>query len=125
MKGRIEKENIFRNIPAVLSSERIETIAETDHVRIERIVSRGHASAPGFWYDQTEDEYVLLLQGHARMRFDGDNGFLSMNPGDGIIIPKHVRHRVEWTDPNQDTIWLAVFYRSPDEAPDNRKRGER
>jgi len=118
MGRKIKKENLFRNIPAERSRELIETIAETEHVRVERIVSRGHASAPGFWYDQTEDEYVLLLQGRARLKFDGDNGILSMTPGDGIIIPKHVKHRVEWTDPDQDTIWLTVFYPSPDEAPE-------
>jgi cupin 2 domain-containing protein len=111
MGGRIEKVNIFRNIPAELSREYIETLTEAEHVRIERIVSRGHASAPDFWYDQTEDEYVLLIQGRARLKVYGDSGFVSMNPGDGVIIPKHVKHRVEWTDPDQDTIWLAIFYR--------------
>ena len=117
MDGKIEAGNLFDNIPVELPNELTETITETEHVRIERIVSRGHASADGFWYDQAEDEYVLLLQGRARLIFEGENGALPMKPGDGIIIPKHVKHRVEWTDPDQDTIWLAVFYRSPDEKP--------
>lgn len=118
MGGKIQRENIFHKIPAGLSNEFIETITETEHVRIERIVSRGHASAAGFWYDQTEDEYVLLLQGRACLCFEGETECLTMAPGDGIIIPKRVRHRIEWTDPDQDTVWLAVFYRSPDEAPE-------
>ncbi len=115
MDGKIETVNLFSNIPVELPNELTETITETEHVRIERIVSRGHASAEGFWYDQTEDEYVLLLQGRARLRIGGESGCVSMKPGDGITIPKHIKHRVEWTDPDQDTIWLAVFYRSLDE----------
>lgn len=115
MHKKIQAGNLFDNIPADLSNEFMETIAQTDHVRIERIVSRGHVSEAGFCYDQAEDEYVVLLQGRARLRFEGETGVVSMKPGDGLVIPRHHKHRVEWTDPEQDTIWLAVFYRLPDE----------
>ena len=117
MGKKIQAGNLFDNIPADLSNEFMETIAETDHMRIERIVSRGHVSEAGFWYDQAEDEYVVLLQGRAHLRFDGETGYVCMKPGDGLFIPRHRKHRVEWTDPEQDTIWLAVFYRSPDKGP--------
>ncbi|HEY4313424.1 MAG TPA: cupin domain-containing protein [Pirellulales bacterium] len=77
-------------------------------VRVERIVSQGHASPEGFWYDQDTEEWVLLVQGAARLRFD--NEVVEMRPGDHVQIPAHKRHRVEWTDPNQQTTWVAVHY---------------
>jgi cupin 2 domain-containing protein len=79
-------------------------------VRIERIVSTGQCSPPDFWYDQDEGEWVLLLQGAARLRFADEAMARVLNAGDFIDIPPHRRHRVEWTDPAQVTIWLAVFY---------------
>jgi cupin 2 domain-containing protein len=110
MPGNFEIKNVFKNIPDDLTGEFFETIAETKNIRIERIVSRGHASPDGFWYDQAENEYVLLLKGSAALRFKDENEARVMHPGDHVIIPKHVRHRVEWTDPDGDTVWLAVFY---------------
>jgi cupin 2 domain-containing protein len=89
--------------------ELAETLVQAKHVRIERIVSQGHASPPEFWYDQDENEFVLLLQGAARLRFE--ESILEMSAGDWIVISAHRRHRVDWTTPDEKTIWMAVFYR--------------
>jgi cupin 2 domain-containing protein len=105
--------NIFANVPTALPDELVEVLAATDAVRIERIVSMGHASPEGFWYDQETDEWVLLLRGAARLRFERDEQPVAMKPGDFLQIPAHRRHRVEWTDPQQPTIWLAVHCRIP------------
>ena len=77
--------------------------------RIERIVSQGHASPEDFWYDQDQDEWVLVLKGAARLRFEGEEP-VEMEPGAHVNIPAHKRHRVEWTTPDEPTIWLAVHY---------------
>ncbi len=100
--------NLFAGIPATLPEELVDVLHVAGNVRIERIVSMGHASPPGFWYDQERDEWVLLVRGAARLRFEGDENALEMKAGDFVRIPAHQRHRVEWTDPNQPTIWLAV-----------------
>jgi cupin 2 domain-containing protein len=86
----------------------VEELIRTDGVRVERIVSHGHASPPGFWYDQKEREWVMLLSGCARLRFEDDT--VELNPGDWVNIPAHARHRVEWTKPGVDSVWLAIFY---------------
>ncbi len=99
--------NLFSNLPAALPEELIETLWAAGEVRVERIVSRGHASPPEFWYDQTEHEWVLLLKGAARLEFEDKT--VELAPGDYLDIPPHVRHRVAWTAPDEPTIWLAVF----------------
>ena len=104
-RGRIGAE-----IPRELPAEHTVLLATGEGVRIERIVSRGHASPPGFWYDQDEDEWVLLVAGAARLEVDGE-GEIELRAGDWIDLPRHLRHRVSWTDPARDTIWLAVFRR--------------
>ena len=86
-------------------------LAERPGVRIERIVSTGQASPPGFWYDQDWGEWVVLLSGAARLRFADEDEPRHLGPGDWVDIPAHCRHRVEWTDPDQPTVWLAVHYR--------------
>jgi cupin 2 domain-containing protein len=103
--------NLHDNIPGVLPVEMIETLAAGRNVRIERIVSRGHRSAPGFWYDQEEDEWVLVVKGQARLMFETGSRKVHLREGMYIHIPAHERHRVEWTTEDGDTIWLAVFYR--------------
>jgi cupin 2 domain-containing protein len=85
-----------------------EMVLDAAKVRIERIVSHGHASPQGFWYDQDEHEWVVLLTGAARLWFEDEA--VEMKPGDFINIPAHKKHRVEWTTPDEPTIWLAVFY---------------
>jgi cupin 2 domain-containing protein len=90
----------------------------TDILRIERIVSRGHVSPDGFWYDQDTQEWVLLIQGAARLRFEGKDQLIELTPGAYLHIPAHQRHRVEWTEPAAATIWLAVHFRSlPTRSP--------
>ena len=102
--------NLYHQIPSHLPDELIETLAESQTVRIERIVSHGHASKQGFWYDQSEQEWVVVLKGEAELQFAGSDNSIRLKPGDYIHIPAHVKHRVEWTAPDEPTIWLAVFY---------------
>ncbi|MBX9792428.1 MAG: cupin domain-containing protein [Pirellulales bacterium] len=101
--------NLFAGLPAELPEELLETLIEAEGARIERIVSRGHASPAGFWYDQPQNEWVLVLQGAARLLIEGGEP-LELGAGSYVNIPAHTRHRVEWTDPAQPTIWLAVHY---------------
>ncbi|MFC7515595.1 cupin domain-containing protein [Herbaspirillum sp. GCM10030257] len=103
--------NVYQDIPAALADELIQTLAGAGGVRIERIVSRGHCSSPGFWYEQAEHEWVLLLKGEACLRFERDDRKLLLAEGDHVTIPAGERHRVEWTrNDGTDTVWLAVFY---------------
>jgi cupin 2 domain-containing protein len=100
--------NLGAGVPSVLPEELVEVLASAPGVRIERIVSRGQVSAPGFWYDQDQDEFVLLVAGGARLELEGA-GERKLGPGDWLDIPAHVRHRVAWTEPDAVTVWLAVF----------------
>jgi cupin 2 domain-containing protein len=102
--------NLYGDIPAILPDELLETLLTADSVRIERIVSHGHASPEGFWYDQDQNEWVVLLRGAARLRVEGDEDALQMSPGDFVSIPAHKRHRVDWTTPDEPTIWLAIHH---------------
>ena len=111
MKDPIKnRKNLFSNIPKTLPEELIQTLATKETVRIERIVSKGHFTKKGFWYDQEQNEWVVLLKGKAIVFFDNDLKEIELHPGDYINILPHVRHRVEWTDPNEETVWLAVHY---------------
>ena len=102
--------NLFSNLPTEISSELIDSLLEKPGIRIERIVSQGQGTAAGEWYDQEENEWVIVLRGQARLRLEGDDQMREMGPGDHLNIPAHQRHRVEWTDTDEPTIWLAVFY---------------
>ena len=101
--------NLFRDIPKRLAGEFFETLVSSDDVRVERIVSRGHASPASGWYDQDRSEFVAVLSGAARIEFD-DGTAADLAPGDWLDIPAHRRHRVAWTDDKHDTVWLAVHY---------------
>jgi len=103
-------DNLFANLPSQLPEELVTVLVENQHVRIERIVSMGHGSPDGFWYDQSEHEWVIVLKGEAKLAFDNGDS-LQMKTGDHLLVPAHRRHRVEWTTPDEVTIWLAVFYR--------------
>lgn len=92
------------------STEWVELLARGESTRIERIVSWGQASPEGFWYDQDQAEWVVLLQGAARLRFHDEEYPRQLFPGDFVKIPAHCKHRVEWTTDQQATIWLAIFY---------------
>ena len=102
--------SIFLKIPDPSTKEIVETILKTDQLKLERIISEGQATPPGEWYDQDTNEWVILLSGSAGLLFEGDEEMCVMNPGDYVYIPAHQRHRVEWTDPNHKTIWLALHY---------------
>ncbi len=102
--------NLFSDIPTSRPEELTEVLAEATSIRIERIVCHGHASPEGYWYDQDENEWVVVLKGRAKLLFEGDDEPLEMRSGDFVNIPAHKRHRVEWTTPEEPTVWLAVFY---------------
>ncbi len=108
-------DNIFSALPADLPEEVFDTLLQSGPLRIERIVSRGHCTPASDWYDQPRNEWLMLLQGAARLRFD-DGSIRQLQRGDFLNIPARIRHRVDWTDPSVDTIWLALHY--PAESPD-------
>jgi cupin 2 domain-containing protein len=101
--------NLFTNIPTDSPKELFTTLLESPGVRIQRIVSFGQTSPEGFWYDQDQDEWVILLQGAARLEFEDRT--VEMNRGDFLNIPAHEKHRVKWTSPDELTVWLAVHYK--------------
>lgn len=100
--------NIQADIPQNLTGEACETLSQSGAVRIERIISRGHSTPEGEWYDQDQDEWVMVVSGNAALQFEGESTLLHMSAGDYLIIPAHCRHRVAFTDPVLDTVWLAV-----------------
>ncbi len=108
-QGKKKLQNLFADIPGNLAHEWVEELQRTGQVRIERIVSRGQSSPVNFWYDQAEDEWVTVLAGKAILEIEGQSKMM-LGVGDALHIPAHTRHRVEWTDPQHNTIWLAVFW---------------
>ncbi len=98
--------NLFRNIPVDLPEELFETLAQSGSTSIKRIVSKGHTTD---WYDQQENEFVVVLKGAARLEFDKGQ-FREMGPGDCMLIPARVKHRVAWTEADSETVWLAVHF---------------
>lgn len=102
--------NLLADVPTSLPEELFETLVSAPAVRIERIVSHGHASPPGFWYDQSQAEWVLVLCGAARLRFADPEETVELRAGDSLNIAPHRRHRVEWTTMEEPTVWLAVHY---------------
>jgi cupin 2 domain-containing protein len=101
--------NLLADLPDWLPHELTDALLTSKHFRIERIISLGNASPEGFWYDQETHEWVLLMTGAARLRFEGQQP-MELVPGSFINIPAHQRHRVDWTDPKQPTVWLAIYY---------------
>ncbi|PKH02707.1 cupin [Psychromonas sp. MB-3u-54] len=101
--------NIFANIPRELTTELFEDIVKNDAVQIERIVSKGHISPESGWYEQQQNEWVILLKGHAIILFENQNK-VHLKPGDYVEIQALQKHKVSWTDPDNETIWLAVHY---------------
>ena len=99
--------NIFTDLPAAALQEELTDLLARPGLRIERIVSTGQASPPGFWYDQAHDEWVILLSGGAGLAIDGE-AEMRLAPGDYVFLPAHQRHRVTWTDAERPTVWLAV-----------------
>lgn len=100
--------NLFADLPSDTSRESFDNLLEVPGLRIERIVSHGQASPPGFWYEQDADEWVLVVQGSASLQIDGQEELVQLQPGDHYWLPAGLRHRVASTDPAVPTIWLAV-----------------
>jgi len=103
-------ENLLADLPDARQTEQFTQLLQRPGLRIERIVSRGQCSPPDDWYDQNEHEWVLLLQGAAELML-ADGSVIRLTAGDHVYLPAHEKHRVHWTDPQQDTVWLAVFHR--------------
>ena len=102
--------HLFHAIPASLPAEISDCLLQAGSVRIERIVSKGQRSAPDFWYDQSEHEWVLLVKGEARLHFELGNKTVHLTPGCYVNIAAHEKHRVESTSAEGETVWLAIFY---------------
>lgn len=103
--------NLFGGLPPDDARDEVfDALLSRPGLRIERIVSTGQCSPPGFWYDQADGEWVALLSGAARLRFADEDADRMLGPGDWVEIAPHRRHRVEWTSPGEPTVWLAVFY---------------
>lgn len=104
-----ESGSLFSDLPTgPLPAELFEDLYRAGGLRIERIVSTGQASAPGEWYDQAQDEWVVLLRGAAGLLIEGESAPRALAPGDYVFLPAHLRHRVEWTAADEPTVWLAV-----------------
>jgi cupin 2 domain-containing protein len=101
-------ENIFSKIPEQVPDELFQTLLSNKQIKIERIISKGHSSSVNNWYDQIQDEWIILLEGQAKLQFANNTALLNLNPGDYLFIPAHSKHRVHWTDPTITTIWLAI-----------------
>ena len=101
--------NMLGGLPPPDSDEAIETLLRGDGIRVERIVSYGHASPAGFWYDQAEAEWVVVMRGRARLAIENEADDRELGPGDSVFLPAHCRHRVNWTQPGEPTVWLAIF----------------
>ncbi|CAG22961.1 cupin domain-containing protein [Photobacterium profundum] len=102
--------SLLTDIPSTLPSEIFQDLVKTDNVRIERIISKGHSTSDSDWYDQTEHEWVLVVKGQAKILFEDGMKELHLKEGDYVNISARQRHKVSWTHPTEETIWLAVFY---------------
>jgi cupin 2 domain-containing protein len=103
--------NIFDNIPESLPAEIFESLIVASGVRVERIISKGHTSPEAGWYDQALSEWVMVLKGKALIDF-AEKPAVTLVEGDYIDIKAHEKHRVQWTDPDRETIWLAIHYKN-------------
>jgi cupin 2 domain-containing protein len=117
----MKKENIFAAIPKRIPEEVVTRIVGGKGIAIERIVSKGQKSNPGFWYDSPRNEWVLVLKGAAKLRLEGRKALVVLRAGDHLLLPAHRRHRVEWTMPGRETVWLAVWFGERARKPGRRR----
>ena len=103
------RSNIYQQLPNNLPDECFEVLLSQSNVRIERIVSQGHSSPVGKWYDQSENEWVIVLQGSAVIEYQ-DGKQITLKVGDYLYLPARLKHRVTSTIENAHTIWLAIFW---------------
>lgn len=101
--------NILQNLPLDLDKEIFETIFKNKNIKIERIISYGQTSPVDFWYEQEENEFILLLSGEARLEFL-DKPDLHLKKGDYTLLPSKLKHRVAFTSKSEVSIWLAIFF---------------
>ncbi len=101
--------NIFESIPENLDEEVFELLAQSEKVKIERIISKGHSSPTSGWYNQDQNEWVVVLKGEAVISFENGEE-VELKAGSHINIPAHTKHKVKWTHPEVETVWLAVHY---------------
>ena len=104
------KQNLLRPPAYSIHEELFETLLQRPGIRVERIVSTGQSTPEGEWYDQSWDEWVLLLSGSALLLFDGEQTPTPLEPGDALLIPAHRRHRVSATASEMPTVWLALHF---------------
>jgi cupin 2 domain-containing protein len=114
--SEIEVLNIFHGVSSAAGprGETIEEILVRPRLKIERIVSHAYASPPGFWYEQASNEWVIVLSGSAKLRFEDETEDRAVAAGDYVFIPAKKRHRVDWTSDSEPTVWLAVHF-APEE----------
>jgi cupin 2 domain-containing protein len=112
----VSVDNLFHNLPDA-DDEVLDVLCHTNGVKIERIVSSGQSTPVGDWYDQETHEWVVLLEGRARLRFEDGDRIVEMTKGDHVFIAAHEKHRVEWTDPGVKSVWLAVHFGGDERKP--------
>jgi cupin 2 domain-containing protein len=103
-------QNIYSSIPANIPQELFQDILITDNFKVKRIVLKGHASPRDFWYDQKQNEWVILLKVSAGLLFEENDTIIELTPCNHINIPAHLKHRVEWSDPDIETVWLEIMW---------------
>lgn len=111
MTPAIALKNLFKNLPDASKDEVFTELLLSNNMKIERIVSKGQSTEAVDWLEQDLDEWVLLLEGGAEILFDGENENRKMSRGDYLFIPAHTKHRVESTEKDKNTIWLAIHFR--------------
>lgn len=115
----VKEGSLLSGLPSQrLAGEAVETLEERPGLRIERIVSTGQATPEGEWYDQETDEWVLVVEGRARLRIEGEAADRELGAGDFVLLPAHCRHRVVWTEQGKPTVWLAIHFAATAKDPD-------
>ena len=103
-------QNLLTTLPTSDNDEVVEQLAAGQSFRLERILSTGQITPAGQWLEQPAEEWVVLLSGAARLRFEDELDERLLKPGDSLLIAGHRRHRVEWTDPDQPSVWVALHF---------------
>jgi len=109
----LDIDRLVEALPEPAETEDVRIIWQSPNMRVERIVSYGHASEDGFWYDQDEDEWVMVLTGQGVLQIDGEAKPRTLEPGEAMKLPAHTKHRVVSTTADEATVWLAIFTRGP------------
>lgn len=108
VRDALESGQLLADLPSAADGEVLDTLLTRDGVHIERIISHGQVTPEGEWYDQDDDEWVIVLGGAAKLLLEGEAAPRDLGPGDFLFLASHRRHRVVWTSPDELTVWLAV-----------------